>query len=74
MQEDIKIPQFETQLEQVERHLRSGKEITTWQAIQEYGITRLPRYIHTLKKSGLKIKDKWLERDGKRFKKWTISE
>lgn len=38
-----------TQKEQVLAHLQKKKSITSWDAIQKYGITRLAHYIYVLK-------------------------
>ena len=38
-----------TQLEKIYRHLQDKGSITTWEAIQQYGITRLSAHIHTLR-------------------------
>lgn len=45
-----------TQKEQVLHHLKQKKTITSWEAIQDYGITRLSAWIHELKKDGYVIK------------------
>ncbi len=45
-----------TQKEQVLHHLKQQKTITSWEAIQDYGITRLSAWIHELKKDGYVIK------------------
>ena len=39
-----------TQKQVILRHLQDFKTITTWEAYQEYGITRLPSRIHELRK------------------------
>lgn len=33
-------------------HLQEYKSITTWEAIKEYGVTRLSAYIHNLRRDG----------------------
>ena len=38
--------------ERILRHLRDYGTITSWEAIQEYGCTRLSHYIYLLKKEG----------------------
>lgn len=45
-----------TQKEQVIHHLKQKGAITSWEAIQEYGITRLSAKIFDLRKDGYKIK------------------
>lgn len=37
------------------RHLREHGTITSWEAIKEYGCTRLSHYIYLLKKDGYQI-------------------
>lgn len=44
-----------TQIEKVLRHLQQFGSITTWEAIQQYGITRLSDKIFRLRKSGVNI-------------------
>lgn len=39
-----------TQKELVLAHLKKRKRITSWDAIQKYGITRLAHYIYELKR------------------------
>ena len=47
-----------TQREQVINHLKTYKSITSWDAIMEYGITRLSHHIYCLRKDGYIIPDK----------------
>ena len=42
--------------ERILRHLQDYGTITSWEAIQEYGCTRLSHYIYLLKKDGHSIK------------------
>lgn len=44
-----------TQYDVVKNHLIKYKKINSWEAIQEYGITRLSQYIYLLRKEGYKI-------------------
>lgn len=44
-----------TQQQIVLRHLQDYKQITTWDAFREYGITRLSQYIMLLRREGLDI-------------------
>ena len=44
--------------QKIKEHLQSGKSITSWQAIQEYNVTRLASVIYYLKKEGLLIETK----------------
>lgn len=48
-----------TQDERVYKHLRDFGSITTLEAFDRYGITRLSGRIHTLRKSGIKIGAKY---------------
>ena len=41
--------------ERILRHLMDYGTITSWEAIQEYGCTRLSHYIYLLKKDGYTI-------------------
>ena len=41
-----------TQKEQILNHLKNHKSITSWDAIMEYGITRLANYIFLLRNEG----------------------
>jgi len=45
----------ETKKENVIWHLRKHKSITSWQAIQNYGVTRLAAIIFNLKAEGYEI-------------------
>lgn len=57
-----------SQIKQVERHLKKRKSITTWDAIQLYGITRLSALIFTLREYGYNIESKRI--DDKDSRKW----
>ena len=39
------------------RHLQEFGSITSWEAIMEYGCTRLSQYIYLLRKKGFVIED-----------------
>ena len=43
--------------ERILRHLKTYGYITTWQAIKEYGCTRLFQYIYLLRNEGYDITD-----------------
>ena len=51
----IMTDQTKTQLNQVLDHLLAHQTITSWQAIQKYGITRLSARIYDLKVKGFYI-------------------
>ena len=44
------------QIDRVRAHLRAGRKLSSWEAIQEWRITRLAAIIHNLKKEGMLIK------------------
>jgi hypothetical protein len=46
-----------TQKEQVLNHLKTYGSLTSWDAIMEYGITRLSHYIYCLRNDGFIIPD-----------------
>ena len=59
------------------RHLQKKHSITSWQAIEEYGATRLSAIIFNLRKEGWDIQDKWIEEYDRygnktRFKKYFL--
>ena len=41
------------------RHLKHNGSITSWEAIKEYGVTRLSAVIFDLRKQGWNIGDEW---------------
>ena len=45
-----------TQRELVRKHLNKKGSITSWEAIQQYGCTRLSAIIYDLRNDGMKIK------------------
>ena len=61
-----------TQLEQVMSHLKSRKRtgITSWHAIESYGITRLAHYIHQLRVRGWQIEDQYEHDPDRPSHKW----
>jgi hypothetical protein len=66
-----------TQKDRVLRHLQDCGSITTWEAIQDYGITRLSQMILLLRQEGLQIDDEWLSSKNRygeaaRFKKYIL--
>lgn len=59
-----------TQMQLIMTHLeRRKKGITSWDAITEYGITRLAKYIHELRRMGWSIMDNY-EYDKESNRKW----
>lgn len=60
------------------KHLLDGGSITSWEAIQRYGATRLSAIVFKLKKEGFDIQDEWLEEYDRfgnktRFKKYWLA-
>ena len=50
-----------TQKDRVLDHLKEQGTITSWEAIQNYGITRLSEYIRQLRLDGYMIASNWTE-------------
>ena len=48
-----------TQEDRVLRHLQDRGSITSWEAIQQYGITRIHAKIFNLKAKGYEITSEW---------------
>lgn len=46
---------MKSQVDMVYEHLKAYGSITTWEAIKEYGVTRLSAVIYILRKEGYKI-------------------
>ena len=42
------------------KHLKKKSGITSWEAISNYGITRLSARIYELRSMGFDIQDKWM--------------
>lgn len=67
-----------TQKDRILRHLIDYGFITSWEAFEEYGITRLSAIIYNLKhKDNLNFKDEWLCRQNRygentSFKKYIL--
>lgn len=49
-----------TQDDRILRHLQENDGITSWEAIKEYGITRLSAVIFRLRKEGNEITNEWV--------------
>lgn len=64
-----------TQMELIESHLLKRKKgITSWDAITDYGITRLAKYIHDLRCMGFKIADEYESEGARKWKRyWLVS-
>ena len=51
----------ETQLKAVLNHMRTRGKITSWEAIELYGATRLPAIVWVLiHKRGIDVKSRWV--------------
>lgn len=63
-----------SQYEKIKEHLLYKGSITSWEAIQNYKITRLSHYIWVLRKEGYVIDDKWenkIDENGE-LKRWKV--
>lgn len=59
---------MKSQNQQILTHLQQGQKITSWGAINRYGITRLAARISDLKDLGHDIQGQMQEVNGKKFK------
>ena len=61
-----------TQENQILNHLIKHKFITSWEAIQEYRITRLSARIYELREKGYQIITKNITENGKTFAEYSL--
>lgn len=61
-----------TQNARILSHLKAGRSITFFDAVEQFGVMHLPRRILDLKEAGHRIDDAWVKQDGKRFKRWSM--
>ena len=61
-----------TQENQILNHLKQHKFITSWEAIQEYRITRLSARIYELREKGYQIITKNVTENGKTFAEYSL--
>ena len=61
-----------TQENQILNHLKKHKFITSWEAIQEYRITRLSARIYELREKGYQIITKNVTENGKTFAEYSL--
>jgi hypothetical protein len=61
------------QKELIKNHLEIYGNITSWEAIQNYRITRLAHYIHVLRNEGKSIVSERVESNGKYFVNYKIN-
>jgi len=62
----------QTQENQILNHLIKHKFITSWEAIQEYRITRLSARIYELREKGYQIITKNITENGKTFAEYSL--
>tara|TARA_B100000902_G_scaffold67819_1_gene73971 strand:- start:1440 stop:1718 length:279 start_codon:yes stop_codon:yes gene_type:complete len=62
---DITKEQVKTQREAIMWHLKTYGKITSWEAIKEYGVTRLADKILTLRNEGYNIKTKLVKKENR---------
>ena len=62
----------QTQENQILNHLKQHKFITSWEAIQEYRITRLSARIYELREKGYQIVTKNITENGKTFAEYSL--
>ncbi len=63
-----------SQSENILRHLKSGKSITSLDALREFGCFRLGARIWEIKKSGLKVESKMIDvGNGKHVAEYSLS-
>ncbi len=60
-----------TQNEQIAKDLKAGKKLTQLSALNRYGCLRLGGRIHELRESGMNIKTKMIEVNGKRIAQYS---
>lgn len=64
---------MKTQLDLVKNHLEIYGNITSWEAITHYRITRLAHYIHLLRGQGKSIESERVESNGKYFVNYKLN-
>ncbi|MFG6660066.1 helix-turn-helix domain-containing protein [Sulfitobacter sp. 915] len=53
-------------------HLRAGRSITFFDAVERFGVLHLPRRVKDLREAGHTIGDEWVKANGKRFKRYFL--
>ena len=53
-------PKRVTQKDRVLQYLKDYSSITSWEAIQQFGVTRISAVIFNLKKDGYKFDEEWV--------------
>lgn len=64
---------MKTQIEQIKNHLEIYGNITSWEAIQLYRITRLSHYIYLLRKEGKEIVSENKTENNKNFVNYKLN-
>jgi len=64
---------MEAQTKQIKQHLLQGRSITPIEALNRFGCFRLSGRIFDLKREGLNISTKMVEKGGKRFAEYKIA-
>ena len=64
---------IESQNVEIRKFMERGFEITPLEALEMFGCMRLASRIRELKDSGLPITDRWIERNGKRYKAYRMA-
>ena len=62
---DITKYQVKTQREAIMWHLKTYGKITSWEAIKEYGVTRLSNIIYKLKNEGYNIRTNLIKKENR---------
>ena len=65
---------MKTQKQKIKAHLMKGWAISSWDAFEVYGITRLAAIIFMLREEGMNIvsiRREKLDKEGKQIKWWT---
>jgi hypothetical protein len=64
---------MENQYKLVKEHLITNGNITSWEAITKYRITRLSHFIYVLRKEGYDITSVWKTNNKKRFVEYRLN-
>ena len=64
---------MKTQIELIKNHLELYGNITSWEAIQLYRITRLSHYIYLLRNEGKNIESEHKTENGKNFVNYKLN-
>ena len=59
--------------EQIKNGLEAGKTLTVVDALNQYRTIDLRKYISDLRKEGMVINDRWVTKNGKRYKEYFVS-